>query len=102
MHWEIMNGKGIDHRDGNGCNNRRSNLRFATKSENGMNQRKRENTSSIYKGVYFHKPSGKWLAHIMINGKSIHLGYFVDEIDAAKAYDAKAIVLFKEFTNLNF
>lgn len=101
MHCEIMNGKGIDHIDHDGMNNQKSNLRFCTQRENMMNQRKQENTSSIYKGVCFFKRTGKWMAHITINGKNIHLGYFETEIEAAKAYNDKAIELFGEFANLN-
>ena len=97
-----MNGKGIDHRDMNGLNNQRSNLRFCTLSQNAMNRRKRENTSSIYKGVYFNNQRGKkWKAQIRINGKQIHLGLFDFEVDAARAYNMKAIELFCEFANLN-
>lgn len=101
MHCAIMNGKGVDHIDHDGLNNQRSNLRFCTVSQNMMNKRKRENTSSIYKGVYFHKGAKKWRAHIRINGKRIQLGYFVLEVEAAKAYNDKAIALFCEFANLN-
>jgi hypothetical protein len=101
MHWEMMNGKYIDHLDGNGLNNQRSNLRFATKSENGMNRQKQENTTSIYKGVSWHKHNRKWVAYITINGKRSHLGYFISEVDAAKVYNQKAIELFCEFANLN-
>lgn len=91
----------IDHKDGNGLNNQRNNLRVCTRSENQMNKRKQEGLSSIYKGVSFHKREGKWRAVIMINGKAINLGDFASEIEAAKAYDAKAIALFCEFANLN-
>lgn len=101
MHCEVMNGKWIDHIDHNGLNNQKSNLRFCTRSENQMNKQKKENTSSIYKGVYFYKPNGRWQASIRINYKKIHLGYFDLEIDAAKAYNKKAIELFCEFANLN-
>ena len=101
MHCVIMNGKGIDHRDGNGCNNQKSNLRFCTGSENQMNQRKQKNRSSIYKGVTFNRTDKKWMAQIHINGKNIHLGRFILEVEAAKAYNAKAIELFCEFANLN-
>lgn len=101
MHCVIMNAKGVDHRDGNGCNNTRENLRVCTQSENLMNTRKRENTSSIYKGVYFHKLAGKWQARIAISGKRIELGLFELEADAARAYNARAIELFGEFCSLN-
>lgn len=101
MHCVIMGSKGVDHRDGDGLNNQRSNLRFATSSQNNMNQQKRENTSSVYKGVTFDKRANKWKAQIGINGKLIYLGLFDAEVDAAKAYNAKAIELFCEFANLN-
>lgn len=101
MHWEVMNGKGIDHIDGNGLNNQKSNLRFCTQSENCMNTRKYANKSSLYKGVSFFKRDSNWRAQIMINRKEIHLGYFTSEVNAAKAYNEKAIELFGEFANLN-
>ena len=101
MHCVIMSGKNIDHRDHNGCNNTRSNLRFCTVSENGMNRIKHAGTSSIYKGVSFFKRDSNWTAQIQINGKPIRLGTFDTEVDAAKAYNAKAIELFCEFANLN-
>ena len=101
MHCEILKGKGIDHKDHNGLNNQKNNLRFCTQRENNMNRSKRENTSSVYKGVSFFKESRKWRAQIMINGKVIHIGLFASEVDAAKAYNIKAIELFGEFANLN-
>ena len=101
MHQLVLNGKGIDHIDGNGLNNQKYNLRFCTNSENQMNVRKQKNTSSIYKGVCFYKCSKKWMASIGLNGKKTHLGYFDTEAEAAKAYNTKAIELFGEFANLN-
>ena len=101
MHCSIMNGKGVDHRDRNGLNNQKNNLRFCTNQENCMNRRKQENMTSIYKGVSFYKPTSKWHTQIKISGKVIHLGYFVSEVDAANAYNAKAIELFREFANIN-
>lgn len=101
MHCEVMKGKGIDHIDINGLNNQKSNLRICTQSENMMNVQKKENCTSVYKGVNFHKPNSKWRAAIKINGKQIHLGYFTSEADAARTYNKKAIELFCEFANLN-
>ena len=101
MHNEIMCGKGIDHMDGNGLNNQRSNLRFCTHQENMMNQRKQGNRSSIYKGVSFFKRDNNWEAYININRKRIRLGNFDSEVESAKAYNDKAIELFGEFANLN-
>lgn len=101
MHNAVLKGKGIDHVDNNGLNNQKSNLRFCTVSENAMNNRKQENTSSVYKGVTFEKRVKKWKATIQINGKSFYLGHFTSEVEAAKAYNAKAIALFCEFANLN-
>ena len=101
IHNAVLNGKWIDHIDHDGLNNTRSNLRFCTRSENNMNQRKKNNCTSIYKGVYFSKNEKKWKSTIAINGKNVHLGYFVSETEAAKAYNAKAIELFCEFANLN-
>ena len=105
MHRIIMKatlGKQIDHIDGNGLNNRRDNMRFCTNQENQMNRKKSKNCSSIFKGVYWHKPTQKWLARITINKKKRHLGYFVEEVAAAMAYDKAATEAFGEFASLNF
>jgi hypothetical protein len=94
-------GEFVDHIDGDGLNNRKRNLRICTNSENSMNRRPQKGTS-IYKGVYWHKDNKKWRARIRLNGKLIFLGYFNNEITAARAYDKKARELFGEFANLNF
>jgi phospholipase C len=95
----------VDHRNGNGLDNRRSNLRVATILENARNKRKVIGTSSRFKGVSFNKRPGRksfWKAEIRVNRKLIHLGYHVDEIKAAIAYDRAAKKFFGEFSNLNF
>ncbi len=93
----------VDHKDGNPLNNCRSNLRFATDSQNQANRHKMRFThSSLYRGVSWHSRKKKWIAHIGYKRKLIHLGYYKNEIDAARAYDKAAKELFGEFACLNF
>jgi len=66
-----------------------------------MNQKPRENCSSIYKGAHWNKHANKWRARIWTDGKLIHLGYFDIEEDAARAYNAAAKLAFGEFAKLN-
>lgn len=104
MHRVILppiKGMTIDHIDGNGLNNQRSNLRYATQSENLHNQRRIKPHSSQYKGVSWYKPYGKWRASIGVDGKVKNLGYFVNEYDAAIAYDRAAIEMFGYFARTN-
>jgi len=92
----------VDHKNNNGLDNQRDNLRPATYSTNQFNQTKRANRSSQYKGVYLHKSRGKWMARIRKMYKETFLGYFDNEIDAAKAYDVAAKQMFGEYAKLNF
>ena len=92
----------VDHQDRNEQNNHLSNLRWCNHRENNQNRSKRQNTSSVYKGVYFEKRNNKWCAYIKHNGQRIHLGYFTNEAEAGRAYDRKAIELFGVFAKLNF
>jgi hypothetical protein len=92
----------VDHSNGAGLDNRTANLRLATRAQNCCNKKKRKNTSSKYMGVYYAKDTGKWRAKIKHNKKTFHLGRFVNEIDAAKAYDQAALKYHKEFARLNF
>lgn len=91
----------VDHKDGNILNNLRNNLRFATRTQNNQN-RKALGGSSIYKGVSLDKRTGNWRATITIGYKQISIGRYSLETDAAKAYDAAARVLHKEFGRYNF
>ena len=91
----------VDHINGDKKNNHCENLRFATHAENSMNRRNMFNTSSMYKGVSFHKPLQKWVVHIKVNGEVQHLGYFEDEREAAEAYNAAALEHFGEYAKLN-
>lgn len=104
MHRQIMEppaDKVVDHIDGNRCNACRANLRICTRNENQFNQRKRRNGLSRFKGVTFNKQVGKWAAHYRLNGRLHHLGYFEDEVEAARAYDYAAIQHFGEFACVN-
>ena len=92
----------VDHIDHNGLNNQKYNLRIATHSQNCQNRRPCKNSSSKYRGVCWHKKNKKWTAHIKIDKKTIYLGIFESEEDAAMAYDAKAKELHGEWTYLNF
>jgi HNH endonuclease len=104
MHREIMNTPDdmvVDHINGNGLNNRKSNMRNCTKAQNSYNSRPRGGHSG-YVGVTYHKRSRKFSAVIGYNGEKIHVGEFDDEIEAAQARDRKALELQGEFAYLNF
>ncbi len=90
----------VDHIDGNGLNNQRSNLRPCTNGQNMMNQSK-AHRFYLFKGVGFHKRNKRWHAAIKKDKKSIHLGYFDFSVDAAIAYNEAAKRLFGEFASLN-
>lgn len=103
LHQFILgDGEKIDHRNGNGLDNRKENLRRASASQNGANRRKQvKPASSTFKGVTFVKARGNWRASIKINGSRIPLGSHSQEIDAATAYNEAARRLFGEFAKLN-
>ena len=105
MHRVIMRApKGVicDHRNHNGLDNRKSNLRFCTSAQNQYNKRPKKGCASKYKGVVRRKNYKKWRARISFKRQRINLGDFDNEMDAAMAYDDKAVELFGEFAYLNF
>jgi hypothetical protein len=94
-----------DHIDRDGLNNRRSNLRVATRTQNQGNQTKSKRNTSGFKGVREAKwatGSKRWRASIVENHKVKHLGYFYTPEEAAKAYDDAAIEYFGDFATVNF
>lgn len=102
--WYFHTGKDpltlqIDHINGDPADNRITNLRPATSAQNAKNIRKKKNTTSTYKGVSWHKKSGKWQAQIRVDGRSIYLGYYDNELEAHLAYCAAAARLHGEFAN---
>lgn len=101
MHHFIIDCEKIDHIDHDGLNCQRNNLRPCTKQQNCMNTRPNTNTSSIYKGVHYLKSRKNWQASIGFNLKKIWLGRFKTEIEAALAYNQRAVELFGEFACLN-
>ena len=95
-------GMDTDHINGDGLDNRKQNLRICTHAENMCNRRLGKNNKSGFKGVNWRKDDKTWHAQIRHNKKKIHIGYFKDKEEAAKAYDRKAIELQGEFAWLNF
>lgn len=98
----IVDGKEIDHRNGNGLDNQRHNLRHCTHAENLTNRGVTRDNTSGFKGVSWNKGDRLWRSQMSINGKKTYLGSFFCIIKAAKAYDEAAIKYHGEFANLNF
>src|ERR1051325_317064 len=92
----------VDHRNRNGLDNRRENIRIATPTQSAANVGLRRNSLSGYKGVTWHKGDCEWHARIRCNNVVYFLGAFTDRIEAALAYDKAAVELFGEFAYLNF
>lgn len=98
LHSILMNppkGKVVDHIDGDGLNNRRSNLRICSTSENMMNRGKQLNNTSGFKGVF--RERKKWRARIRVNGNAIYLGCFDDKLKAYEAYKKACIKYHGEY-----
>jgi len=105
MHRLITNapaGMLVDHRNHNGLDNRRENMRVCTREQNSHNQRPYRGSSCGYKGVTLHKRDGVFEVNIRYKGNLNYIGRFKDADDAARAYDKKAKELFGEFAYLNF
>ena len=104
LHRLVMNapeGMLVDHIDHNVLDNRSINLRLCTPMENSRNSKSRNSSSSKYIGVGWHRAANKWEAFGKL-GKKVYLGIYVNEIDAAKAYDKFALENYGDFANTNF
>jgi hypothetical protein len=103
LHRLIINapdGLLVDHKFGNSLDNRRANLRLATRRQNRCNSRKKVGCTSKFRGVS--KRGKKWGARLNYNGKRVFYKSFDSEIEAAKAYDEAAKKYHGEFARLNF
>lgn len=101
LHRVVMNaqpGPLVDHRNHNGLDNRRENLRLCTTAQNGANNRP---APGRYKGVGWHSLRCKWRAYIMVDRQPRHLGLFDDPWEAAQAYNTAAHEAWGEFAYLN-
>jgi hypothetical protein len=87
----------VDHRDGNGLNNTRKNLRYATYAQNNRNARLRKDNPTGFKGVHLKRSSGKFQALIRVDKVRIHLGSFVTPEEAHAAYCKAAKKYFGAF-----
>jgi uncharacterized Fe-S cluster protein YjdI len=100
MHTVILtppDGFEVDHRDGDGLNNRRSNLRVASHAQNNWNKGPKSNSRSGLKGIWFHAATGKWRASIRANGKTTDLGLHTTPEEAHAAYQVAAARIHGQF-----
>lgn len=90
----------IDHKDGDGLNNKWDNLRAAEHNENGCNRNDlNKNNSSGFTGVSYHNEAKRWRARVMVNRVDVHVGFFDTREEAAKARYEKAKQLHGEFAS---
>jgi hypothetical protein len=101
LHRDLVGAAGrldVDHVNGNGLDNRRSNLRLATRSQNMMNRSSQANNRSGYKGVCWQREKRKWRAAIWLDGRKTYLGDFKDIEEARAAYESASLRLHGPFS----
>ena len=104
MHRVLLKAKAdqlIDHKDTDGLNNQKENLRFCTRSENARNRKSMKKSTSKYLGVSWDKEKSRWRGNITKNGKNIKLGTFKIEKEAAVIYNIAARKYYGEFARPN-
>lgn len=92
----------VDHKDGDGLNNSRENIRVCTRRQNKYNGGSYHGSSSRHKGVSWDNHHGRWLCRYTINRRSVQVGYFDDEDEAGRAYDKAVRELHGAFFHPNF
>ena len=98
---QAKQGEIVDHINGNKLDNRKCNLRICTKSQNCQNRKISKLNKSGFNGVSWNIRNKKWVAQIACNNQKIHIGFFNEPIEAAKAFNAAALKYHGEFANLN-
>lgn len=101
MHAFLTGNSRTDHIDGDGLNNRRINLRPATRSENGANVKLRSDNTSGWKGIVLDKRDGSWRCRISVQGVRVHGGCFRSKKAAAARYNQLALDYHGQFARLN-
>lgn len=94
-------GEFVDHINGDKLDNRKINLRICTRSQNAQNRKTNKLNKSGYNGVSWCIKNKKWVAQIQYENKKIHIGYYINAIDAAKAFNEAAQKYHGEFAKLN-
>lgn len=102
LHNFVTGWRFVDHINGNGLDNQRSNLRESDAVTNGCNVGPKSNNTSGFKGVTWDRRSRRWRAQIQSGGTNHYLGDFTEAAEAARAYDAKALELHGDFARTNF
>jgi len=95
-------GMDTDHINGDKLDNRKENLRICSHIKNGYNRKNQINKRGKYKGVSWHTKSNMWRVRIGYDRKTISLGYFNSDIEAAKTYDEAAKVYHGAYARVNF